>query len=233
MQLYIEFQARSTSHVDALAGCSKARPLPGMIKAQCPECRYFFAAPVATTTLLCPDCAAGGGQGRRNEAPVASVIGPVRCSWQHADHPSEHGFRFGASVRGCDGTGSNQLASCGKPRLVATHRPPLKTEIFGSPLHCMGVASKFFGDGLDALRCVRPQHGQLSQLLIRPFLPGGTHPHAARTVARNSSTSRRSVSACFDSSPAAPSTCVAAAPVSGDYMGLLRMKSPDAAPSVS
>jgi hypothetical protein len=35
-------------------------PLPGMTKAQCPECRYFFAAPVAATALLCPDCASEG-----------------------------------------------------------------------------------------------------------------------------------------------------------------------------
>jgi hypothetical protein len=42
-------------------------PLPGMTKAQCPKCRYFFAAPVLSglikppaTTLLCPDCASEG-----------------------------------------------------------------------------------------------------------------------------------------------------------------------------
>jgi hypothetical protein len=35
-------------------------PLSGMTKVQCPECRYFFAAPTASTTLLCPDCAAEG-----------------------------------------------------------------------------------------------------------------------------------------------------------------------------
>jgi hypothetical protein len=35
-------------------------PLPGMVKAQCQACRYFFAAPVAATTLLCPDCASEG-----------------------------------------------------------------------------------------------------------------------------------------------------------------------------
>jgi hypothetical protein len=35
-------------------------PLPGMTKAQCAACRYFFAAPVAATTLLCPDCAGVG-----------------------------------------------------------------------------------------------------------------------------------------------------------------------------
>jgi hypothetical protein len=30
-------------------------PMPGMLKRQCPECRYWFAA--ATETGLCPDCA--------------------------------------------------------------------------------------------------------------------------------------------------------------------------------
>ena len=30
-------------------------PPPGMVKRQCPECRYFFVA--ATETKLCPDCA--------------------------------------------------------------------------------------------------------------------------------------------------------------------------------
>jgi hypothetical protein len=31
-----------------------------MTKTQCSECRYYFAAPVAATALLCPDCAAEG-----------------------------------------------------------------------------------------------------------------------------------------------------------------------------
>jgi hypothetical protein len=37
-------------------------PLPGMVKRECPECRYFFAAPRdrAGTGLLCPDCVAEG-----------------------------------------------------------------------------------------------------------------------------------------------------------------------------
>ena len=36
-------------------------PLPGMLKRQCPECWYFFAAPHrARTGLLCPDCASAG-----------------------------------------------------------------------------------------------------------------------------------------------------------------------------
>jgi hypothetical protein len=33
-------------------------PPPGMVKRQCPHCRYFFAAPEAV--LRCPDCAAAG-----------------------------------------------------------------------------------------------------------------------------------------------------------------------------
>jgi len=32
-------------------------PLPGMVKRQCPECRYFFAAPAASAVPLCPACA--------------------------------------------------------------------------------------------------------------------------------------------------------------------------------
>ena len=37
-------------------------PPPGMVKRQCPECRYFFAAPAIKpeAVLLCPDCAAEG-----------------------------------------------------------------------------------------------------------------------------------------------------------------------------
>ena len=35
-------------------------PLPGMVKRQCPQCRYLFAAPVAVAEAeeapLCPDC---------------------------------------------------------------------------------------------------------------------------------------------------------------------------------
>jgi hypothetical protein len=35
---------------------------PGMLKRQCPNCRYFFAAPAIEpeAVLLCPDCAAAG-----------------------------------------------------------------------------------------------------------------------------------------------------------------------------
>jgi len=33
-----------------------SEPLAGMIKRQCPWCRYFFAAPPAPEELRCPDC---------------------------------------------------------------------------------------------------------------------------------------------------------------------------------
>jgi hypothetical protein len=32
-------------------------PMPGMVKRQCPECRYFFAAAEASGERRCPDCA--------------------------------------------------------------------------------------------------------------------------------------------------------------------------------
>ena len=33
-------------------------PLPGMIKRQCPSCRYLFAAPADSDEPRCPDCVA-------------------------------------------------------------------------------------------------------------------------------------------------------------------------------
>ena len=45
-------------------------PLPGMVKRQCPRCRYFFASPADSTELRCLDCAARGtGRGRAHAAP--------------------------------------------------------------------------------------------------------------------------------------------------------------------
>jgi hypothetical protein len=43
-------------------------PAPGMVKRQCPECWYWFAAPASRATedgLLCPDCATEGSRGNR------------------------------------------------------------------------------------------------------------------------------------------------------------------------
>jgi hypothetical protein len=31
-------------------------PMPGMVKRQCPWCRYFFAAPTDSHEQRCPDC---------------------------------------------------------------------------------------------------------------------------------------------------------------------------------
>jgi hypothetical protein len=35
-------------------------PFPGMVKRQCPQCRYFFASPVDSPERRCTDCAALG-----------------------------------------------------------------------------------------------------------------------------------------------------------------------------
>jgi hypothetical protein len=53
-------------------------PLSGMVKAQCPECRCFFVAPVATTTL-CVRTAPAWGRGRwcdQPKPPGSGVIYP-------------------------------------------------------------------------------------------------------------------------------------------------------------
>jgi hypothetical protein len=46
-------------------------PPPGMVKQQCPECRYWFAAPApAERVARCPDCA---GLGTRPPSPRLRV----------------------------------------------------------------------------------------------------------------------------------------------------------------
>jgi hypothetical protein len=35
-------------------------PMPGMVKRQCPECRYFYAADPANRERRCQDCASFG-----------------------------------------------------------------------------------------------------------------------------------------------------------------------------
>jgi hypothetical protein len=32
------------------------KPMPGMVKRQCPECRYWFAAPANSQEPRCQDC---------------------------------------------------------------------------------------------------------------------------------------------------------------------------------
>jgi hypothetical protein len=41
-------------------------PMPGMVKRQCPKCRYWFAS--AAETGLCPDCGEKLPRGRRRPA---------------------------------------------------------------------------------------------------------------------------------------------------------------------
>jgi hypothetical protein len=47
---------------DEQAAARAVNAEPGMVKRQCPECRYFFAVPAIEpeAVLLCPDCAAAG-----------------------------------------------------------------------------------------------------------------------------------------------------------------------------
>ena len=37
-------------------------PPPGMVRRQCPHCRYFFASPPDAEELRCPDCASFGSR---------------------------------------------------------------------------------------------------------------------------------------------------------------------------
>jgi len=38
------------------------QPLPGMVKRQCPRCRYFFASPAESAERHCPDCIGRGSR---------------------------------------------------------------------------------------------------------------------------------------------------------------------------
>ena len=42
-------------------------PMPGMVKRQCPKCRYWFAS-AAENRRLCPDCGEKLPRGRRRRA---------------------------------------------------------------------------------------------------------------------------------------------------------------------
>jgi hypothetical protein len=44
-------------------------PMLGMVKRQCPQCRYFFASPVESTERRCANCAALGTGRPRVHAP--------------------------------------------------------------------------------------------------------------------------------------------------------------------
>jgi hypothetical protein len=45
-------------------------PMVGMVKRQCPQCRYFFASPADSAERRCLDCASlGTGRPRAHVAP--------------------------------------------------------------------------------------------------------------------------------------------------------------------
>ena len=49
-------------------------PMLGMVKRQCPQCRYFFASPVESTERRCLDCATLGTGRPRGGPPRTAVI---------------------------------------------------------------------------------------------------------------------------------------------------------------
>ena len=47
-------------------------PMPGMVKRQCPRCRYLFAAAVDREELRCADCVAAGTRSRLAAEPLGN-----------------------------------------------------------------------------------------------------------------------------------------------------------------
>ena len=64
---------RGAAEAEAAARAINAQPwvpLPGLVKRQCPQCRYFFASPVESTERRCANCAAlGTGAARTRTLP--------------------------------------------------------------------------------------------------------------------------------------------------------------------
>ena len=44
-------------------------PMPGMVKRQCPKCRYFFAAPPDAEDLRCLDCVGAARRAKTSNSP--------------------------------------------------------------------------------------------------------------------------------------------------------------------
>jgi hypothetical protein len=64
--------AASTSRADHL---SRGSRFPVMIKRQCPECRYSYAAPITShAASLCPDCAALGTGAETRQQPSSATL---------------------------------------------------------------------------------------------------------------------------------------------------------------
>ena len=64
---------RGAAEAEAAARAINAQPwvpLPGLVKRQCPQCRYFFAAPADSSERRCLDCVSlGTGHARTRVAP--------------------------------------------------------------------------------------------------------------------------------------------------------------------
>jgi hypothetical protein len=59
-------------------------PLPCMVKRQCPEYRYYFAAPVGSGEQRCPDCVAFGTRPRPLEVTQTTPLPTIRvCGHDH------------------------------------------------------------------------------------------------------------------------------------------------------
>jgi hypothetical protein len=77
-------------------------PMAGMVKRQCPQCRYFFALPVESPERRCADCASlGTGRGRIR----AIASGGICCrDWlddvQGAGMKKAPHLKRGAELRG-------------------------------------------------------------------------------------------------------------------------------------
>jgi hypothetical protein len=58
-------RADKTADAEAAARAVNAlpwEPMPGMVKRQCPGCRYFYAAPTDNKEPHCPDCMSFGSR---------------------------------------------------------------------------------------------------------------------------------------------------------------------------
>jgi hypothetical protein len=66
---------RGAAEAEAAARAINAEPwepIAGLVKRQCPQCRYWFAAPPESAERRCLDCASlGTGRGRARVAPAA------------------------------------------------------------------------------------------------------------------------------------------------------------------
>ena len=71
---------RGAAEAEAAARAINAEPwepIAGLVKRQCPQCRYWFAVPPESAERRCLDCARlGTGRGRARVAPAAGGCSP-------------------------------------------------------------------------------------------------------------------------------------------------------------